>query len=181
MKHPLKSRLLAALLVLVMIISMVPAPVFAADTAVTWTKIDPSQVTASDTIMVTMTNPSNVTYALYTVQSGSKGNAAKTVTVNADGTTITTDNTADYGWTVSPVEGGWTLSVDTGYLYTDDANNGVRIGETAAVWALDGNYLSTQDPSGNTRWLGVYDNNNGDYSAVAEPNWRAYKNTTGNT
>ena len=87
--------------------------------------------------------------------------------------------TADYGWTVTPVDGGYTLSVGGSYLYTIDNNNGIRMGDTAAVWAIDGNYLSTTDPSGNTRWLGVYDNNNGDYSV--SPNWRAYKNTTGNT
>ncbi len=178
MKHSNFSRALAFVLALVMVLSMAPAAVFASDSAV-WTRVDAADITADDTIMVTMTNPNGVTYALYTVQSGSKGNDALVVTV--DGDTITTTGTADYGWTVTPVDGGYTLSVDAGYLYTTAANNGVRIGSTAAVWAIDGNYLSTADTGGTTRWLGVYDNNNGDYAAVATPNWRAYKNTTGNT
>ena len=176
MKHSNFSRFLSVLLALVMVLSMFPATVFAADSAV-WTKVDAADITADDTIMVTMPNPLGVTYALYTVQTGSKGNEAKVVTVSGD--TVTTDGTADYGWTVTPVDGGYTLSVDAGYLYTIDNNNGVRIGDTEAVWAIDGNYLSTADPSGNTRWLGVYANNNGDYSV--SPNWRAYNNTTGNT
>ena len=178
MKHSNFSRALSLVLALVMVLSMLPASVFASDSAV-WTKVDAADITADDTIMVTMTNPNGVTYALYTVQSGTKGNDALVVTVNGD--TITTTGTADYGWTVTPVDGGYTLSVDAGYLYTTAANNGVRVGDTAAVWAIDGNYLSTADTGGTTRWLGVYDNNNGDYTAVATPNWRAYKNTTGNT
>ncbi len=172
-----KLSVLSLVLAFVMVFSMMPAGAFAAESA-TWTKVDPAAVTAEDTIMVTMTNPNGVTYALYTVQSGSKGPDAKVVTVSGD--TITTEGTADYGWTVTPVEGGYTLSVGGAYLYTINNNNGVRIGDTQAVWAIDGNYLSSSDGT-QTRWLGVYDNNNGDYSAVATPNWRAYKNTTGNT
>ena len=134
MKHSNFSRFLSVLLALVMVLSMFPATVFAADSAV-WTKVDAADITADDTIMVTMTNPHGVTYALYTVQTGSKGNEAKVVTVSGD--TVTTDGTADYGWTVTPVDGGYTLSVDAGYLYTIDNNNGVRIGDTEAVWAID--------------------------------------------
>ncbi len=176
MRRTKLSRLLSLVLAVVMVLSMAPAGVFAAETA-TWTKVDPAAVTAEDTIMVTMTNASGTTYALYTAQSGSKGNDAKVVTVTGD--TITTEGTADYGWTITSAEGGYILSVGEEHLYTIDSNNGVRMGDTQAVWAIDGNYLSTKDTAGNTRWLGVYDNNNG--VPVDAINWRAYKNTTGNT
>ncbi len=177
MRRTKLSRCLSLVLAFVMVLSMVPAGVLAAEPA-TWARVDLADITAEDTIMVTMTNPNGVTYALHTVQSGSKGNDAKVVTVTDD--TVTTDTVADYGWTVTPVEGGYTLKAGEAYLYTEDANNGVRMGDTQAVWAVDGNYLSTSDGT-QTRWLGVYDNNGGDYSAVTAPNWRAYKNTTGNT
>ena len=101
MKHSNFSRALSLMLALVMVLSMFPATVFAADSAV-WTKVDAADITADDTIMVTMTNPKGVTYALYTVQSGTKGNEARIVTVSGD--TVTTDGTADYGWTVIVVK-----------------------------------------------------------------------------
>ncbi len=172
-----KLSALSLILVFVMVFSMIPAGVFAAEGA-TWTRVEPAAITAEDTIMVTMTNPNGVTYALYTAQSGSKGNDAKVVTVTGD--TVTTEGTADYGWTVTGVEGGYTLRVGDQYLYTINNNNGVRMGDTQAVWAITDGYLAASDGT-QTRYLGVYDNNNGDYSAVASPNWRAYKNTTGNT
>ncbi len=179
MNVKLGSRFLSLMLALVMVISMLPVSVFAAETA-TWTKVDLADITAEDTIMVTMTNPNDVTYALYTVQSGSQGNEAKVVTVADD--TITTEGSSDYGWTITPVEGGHTLSVGELYLYTIANNNGVRMGDTQSVWSVsEDGYLSTTDPAGTIRYIGVYDNNGGNYSVVTAPNWRAYKNTTGNT
>ncbi len=177
MRRTKLNRVLSLVLVFIMVLSMVPAGVLAAEPA-TWTRVEPAAITAEDTVMVTMTNPYGVTYALHTVKA-SKGNLAKVVTVEGD--TVTTDGTADYGWTVTPVEGGYTLNVGELFLYTIDNNNGVRMGDTQAVWAITDGYLATADTAGNTRYLGVYDNNGGDYGAVATPNWRAYKNTTGNT
>ncbi len=165
--HPF-SRFLALMLALTMVLSMCPVPAHAAEIA-TWTKVDPADVSAADKTMVTMTTSGGTTYALDTAKN-SKGNVAHVVSVS--GNTVTTDGTAAYGWTVTPVEGGYTLSVGELFLYTIDTNDGLRMGDTQAVWALDGDYLTTTDTGSNQRWMGVYE---------AGSDWRAYKNTTGNT
>ena len=62
-----------------------------------------------------------------------------------------------------------------------DNNNGLRAnGEAMAITMDESCYLSMVDPNGNVRHIGVYDNNAGDVSKVATPNFRTYKNTTGN-
>ena len=177
MKRANGRRLLSAILVLAMVLSMVPFSVFAAEGSYTWEKVELADITETDTVMITMTNPHGVTYALDA--SVTQSNPALVVTV--DGTTITTtDGDSIYGWTIKSTEGGYHIMKGEKYLYTTNANNGMRVGDTAAVWTLDGNYLKTSDGT-NDRWLGVYDNNNGDYSVVTSPNWRAYKNYTNNT
>ena len=177
MKRANGRRLLSAILVLAMVLSMVPFSVFAAEGSYTWQKVEWTDITETDTVMITMTNPHGVTYALDA--SVTQSNPALVVTV--DGTTITTnDGDSIYGWTIKSTEGGYHIMKGDKYLYTTNANNGMRVGDTAAVWTLDGNYLKTSDGT-NDRWLGVYDNNNGDYSYVTSPNWRAYKNYTNNT
>ena len=88
-------------------------------------------------------------------------------------------------WTVKVVEDGIMLYANgtEDYLYTINANNGLRVGtgEAGYVWTLDeaSGYLTTTDVGGNVRYLGVYDNNAGDMSKVPVPNFRAYKNTDG--
>ena len=63
-----------------------------------------------------------------------------------------------------------------------DNNNGLRAnGEAMAIEMDESGYLKMTDPSGNVRYIGVYDNNGGDVSKVATHNFRCYKNTTGNT
>jgi len=176
MKHKQTSRILSLLLVVAMVFSMLPVGVFAAEGTATWSKVELTDITPEDTIAITMTNPNGVTYVLPSNET--EKNSAPVVTV--EGETLTTGAAADYGWTITAVDGGYTISVDDAYLFTIDNNNGVRVGATQGVWTLDGKYLSSSDGT-NTRWLGVYDNNGGDYGAVASPNWRAYKNTTGNT
>ena len=176
MKRANGRRLLSAILVLAMVLSMVPFSVFAAESSYTWEKVELTDITEADTVMITMTNPYGVTYALDA--SVTSSNPALVVTV--DGTTITTNDEAIYGWAIKSTEGGCHIMKGEKYLYTTNANNGMRVGDTAAVWTLDGNYLKTSDGT-NDRWLGVYDNNNGDYSVVTSPNWRAYKNYTNNT
>ena len=61
MKTSLRSRISALLMALVMALSLFPVSAFAADSA-TWTKVDLGDITESDTVMITMTNPSGVTY-----------------------------------------------------------------------------------------------------------------------
>ena len=59
------SRGLSLLLAVVMVLSMVPAAVFATDTATTWTKVPFSAITAEDTVAITMSKD-GVTYVLPT-------------------------------------------------------------------------------------------------------------------
>jgi len=113
MKRPLKSRVLSGLLALVMVLSMIPVVATAA-TSATWTKVELTEVTSADKIMVTMTNPSGVTYALPTAAATSYGPSAPVVTVVDD--TITTSNDSDYGWTFTPATGGYIISAGGNYL-----------------------------------------------------------------
>jgi hypothetical protein len=89
-------------------------------------------------------------------------------------------------WNFVPVEGGYTITVDGGadYLYLTASNNGMRVGtsDSGNVWNLDetGNYLCAVDSSATTRYMGVYDNNGGAAIQTA-PNFRCYRDTTGNT
>ena len=64
MKRANGRRLLSAILVLAMVLSMVPFSVFAAESSYTWEKVEWTDITETDTVMITMTNPHGVTYAL---------------------------------------------------------------------------------------------------------------------
>jgi len=170
------KKVLSCLLVLALSFSMFPLAAFAEDASATaWTKVSLEEITSDDTVAVTMTK-GDVTYVLPTV---GKGELAQPLgeTGIVVGTTLTTAGVgSDYGWSITAVEGGYTLQTGGGYLYIDvseNKNNCVRIGDTAAVWALgETGYLSTADSNGTTRYLGVY---------TGAPDWRAYDNTTGNT
>jgi len=176
MKHSKTSRFLSAVLAMLMVFTMFPVTAFAATANYTWEKVDFADITPADSIMITMTNAGGVTYAL--PNNAAQKNPAYRVSVS--GSAIVTE-TDIYGWTIEESEGKYTISAGGNYLYAYSENNGVRVGSEKGLWTLDGNYLKTADVEGTDRWLGVYDNNNGDYSAVENPNWRVYKNTTGNT
>lgn len=70
----------------------------------------------------------------------------------------------------------YTIEGGSSYLYTNAANNGVRVGkmpknQVGAQWQLDDTgYFSAKDSKDATRFLGVYN----------KQDWRAYTNTTGN-
>lgn len=97
------------------------------------------------------------------------------------------NNTGDtsWYWNVIPSDGGYRISPagdNQNWLYCIDDNNGLRVGTNSdTIWNLDeaSGYLSCVDSGGNTRYMGIYDNNGGDTSV--NPNFRTYKNTTGNT
>ena len=128
------SRGLSLLLAVVMVLSMVPAAVFATDTATTWTKVPFSAITAEDTVAITMSKDS-VTYVLPTTAAGSSGQPMAEIGT-VEGNTLTTTGDG-FGWTIAPTEGGYTIQCGDGYLYSTNTNNGTRIGETAAVWNVD--------------------------------------------
>ena len=165
-------RGLSLLLAVVMVLSMVPAAVFATDSATTWTKVDFSAITAEDTVAITMSKD-GVTYVLPTTATGSSGQPMAEIGT-VEGNTLTTAGDG-FGWTIAPIEGGFTIQCGDGYLYSTNTNNGTRIGETAAVWNLDAEsqYLATAMDDGVLRYLGVY---------IKGLDWRCYKTwASGNT
>ena len=175
------SRLTAVLLSLLMLLSLLPVQVFAAEGTATWEKVEWADITESDTIAITMTKD-GTTWLLPTAKTGTRGQplAVTDVTVSADGTRIETAGHDGYGWTITAAEGGRYIKAgDNSYLYLDTGNNCVRIGGTKAVWSLngEGTHLTAKDTGGAIRYLGVFYINSG--ALVDNPDWRAYK-TTGN-
>ena len=169
MKKQLR-KVLAVILAIGMLMSTLTVLGMAADaTEATWTKVALSEITAEDTIAITMTY-GDTTWLLPNATTSS---APAAVVAAVDGDTLTADAAA-YGWTFTAVDGGYHITNAEGkYLYTTNANNGVRVGSTVMVWSLEssGKYLQGT-PSNGTRYLGVYRTN---------PDWRAYTNMTGNT
>ena len=161
------GRLLALLLTVAMVLSLLPAAVFAEEPAQTvWSQIAFSDITAGDTVAITMTSGTE-TYVLPTVGNGSSEQpVAELATVS--GTALTTSgNAAAHGWSISEAEGGHYIKSGESYLYITPTNNGVRIGDTSCVWSLiEDGYLSAVDSQGDTRYLGVY---------VKGLDWRCYK------
>ena len=170
--RPMHSRALALLLAMVMVLSMIPVTAFAEGNATTWTKVDFSAITAEDTVAITMSKD-GVTYVLPTTAAGSSGQPLAEIGTVEGNTLYTTGD--GFGWTIAPTEGGYTIQCGEGYLYSENTNNGTRIGETAAVWNLDeeSNYLATAMEDGVLRYLGVY---------IKGLDWRCYKTwASGNT
>ncbi len=140
-------------------------------TTATWTQTTLAEITENDTIAITMTKD-GTTWVLPVTGEGGSGQPLATYTGTIDGTTLTTDEAAAYSWTITAADGGYYIqNADGAYLYLTATNNGMRIGDTAAVWTIDQEYLASVDSKGDTRYLGVYNSQD----------WRCYKNTTGNT
>ncbi len=178
MRKTMRSRISAALLALVMLLSLIPTTVFAVESA-TWEEVDFSEIQSTDTIAITVYgSATDKTYVL-------KNNGGTSTWGPA--AVWDSSNTADttWYWNIVPVEGGYRIypaGSTESWLYCTDNNNGLRVGDTAeTVWNLDANgYLACVDMGGNTRYMGVYDNNGGNTSGI-NPNFRTYKNITGNT
>ncbi len=169
MKGRTSKRILSALLSLVMLLSLLPVSVFAAETetTATWTEVSLSDIAATDTVAITMTKD-GTTWVL--PNSAAKQPMASTGTV-ADGKLTTSGGGNKYGWTITAVEGGYHIKTGSSYLYLTATNNGMRIGGTEMVWSLSAdNYLTAADSKGDARYLGVYNGTD----------WRCYTNTTGN-
>lgn len=152
------SAILAAALVLVMVLSMLPMGAAAASN---WTEVELSAVTASDSIAIVYVKESG-SYAM--LNNAEKG---PLVTFDASSTTATSQML----WNVTAVTGGYNIkpSGETSkYLYLINNNNGVRVGTTSAVWSVSEytisgtkyNYLTANDTSGNFRTLAVYNTSN---------------------
>lgn len=128
MKTPVRTRLLSALLSLVMLVSLLPVSVFAAEPeAGTWTKVELADITADDTVAITMTKGDS-TWVL--PNNGDAKAAAKAITGTVSGNTLTTSEKDLFGWKVVKGADSFQLvSAATGkYLYSTSSNNGIRQG-----------------------------------------------------
>ena len=139
---------------------------------ISWTKVELSEITASDTIAITMTKD-NSTWALY--NGNGTGSAPTAVVVSVDGNTMISDDADTLSWNIVSDDTGLIIYVAGGtntWLYSTNTNNGTRVGTNAnKYWEVDtaSGYLKHIATS---RYLGVYTTN---------PDWRCYNNTTGNT
>ena len=124
MKHSLKSRLLSALLVLVMVLAMFPAPAIAEEAATATLVTDVSALTAGDLVVI-VAKDSDV--ALSTNQkSNNRGQTAvtksgSTITLNGEVQVLTLE--------AGTVDGTFAFNTGSGYLYaagTSKAQNGSK-------------------------------------------------------
>ena len=161
----LSRRLLSVLLTLVMLLSMLPQVVFAADpTPGTWKKIAFADITADDTIAITMTKD-KTTWVL--PNDGTAQKAAPAITGTVSGDTLTTTSESQFGWKVIKSTDTFQLvsaSDNTKHLYSVDKNNGIRQGKgESRDWKVDATsgYLFNVAQS---RYVGVYN----------QQDWRSY-------
>ena len=170
MKTPVRTRLLSALLALVMLVSLLPVSVFAAEPeAGTWTKVELADITADDTVAITMTKGDS-TWVL--PNNGDAKAAAKAITGTVSGNTLTTSEKDLFGWKVVKGADSFQLvSAATGkYLYSTSSNNGIRQGTGEnRDWVVDteSGYLKNVALS---RYVGVYNNQD----------WRSYTSVHAN-
>ena len=158
-------RLLSVLLALVMLLSLLPTAVLAADpTPGTWKKIAFADITADDTIAITMTKD-KTTWVL--PNDGTAQKAAPAITGTVSGDTLTTTSESQFGWKVIKSTDTFQLvsaSDNTKYLYSTDKNNGIRQGKgESRDWKVDATsgYLFNVAQK---RYVGVYN----------QQDWRSY-------
>ncbi|MBE6934252.1 MAG: hypothetical protein E7462_04280 [Ruminococcaceae bacterium] len=159
----LKSTFAVAI-VLALCLSMIPA-VSAADT---WQEVALANIQPTDRIAITMTNSTN-TYVLL-----NNGGTQTYGPLEVFSASTVKDTMC---WNVVAVSGGYKIQVagdSSKWLYTTNANNGLRVGTTEAgsTFKLDSatGYLSVTDSGSNVRYIGVYN----------DQNFRGYKLNSGN-
>ena len=158
-------RLLSVLLALIMLLSLLPTAVLAADpTPGTWRKIAFADITADDTVAITMTKD-KTTWVL--PNDGTAQKAAPAITGTVSGDTLTTTSESQFGWKVVKSTDTFQLisaSDSTKYLYSTDKNNGIRQGKgESRDWKVDATsgYLFNVAQK---RYVGVYN----------QQDWRSY-------
>ena len=175
MKYRRSSRFLSIVLLIAMVLTLMPTVAFAAGTVSKWEQVKLEDITAEDTVAITM-NAGGTYYVLPTTGAGSQGQPLAIETGTVSDTSLSTEaDTAAVGWKISAVEGGYTIATADGrYLYLTATNNGMRIGSATVgyVWRLteDSAYLCSEDSNDVTRYLGIYDGQD----------WRCYNNVTNN-
>ena len=142
MKHSNFSRVLSLVLALVMVLSMIPATVFAADSATATLVTDISALSAGDQVVIVAAEHD---YALSTNQ---KTNNRGASAVTKSGSTVTLDDTVQIlTLETGAVDGTFAFSTGSGYLYAagqSKAQNGSK----------NNNYLKTQTSlDANGSWL----------------------------
>ena len=163
MKHSNFSRFLSVLLALVMVLSMFPATVFAADSATAELVTDVSTLAAGDQVVIVA---ADYDYALGTNQ---KSNNRAAVAVTKSGSTVTLNDSVQ----ILTLEQGtkdntFAFHTGTGYLYAaSSSSNYLR---TESTKTDNSSWLITIDASGvasvvaqgtNTRATMQYNPNNG--------------------
>ena len=158
-------RLLSVLLALIMLLSLLPTAVLAADpTPGTWKKIAFADITADDTVAITMTKD-KTTWVL--PNDGTAQKAAPAITGTVSGDTLTTTSESQFGWKVVKSADTFQLisaSDSTKYLYSTASNNGIRQGKGESHdWKVDATsgYLFNVAQK---RYVGVYN----------QQDWRSY-------
>ena len=169
MKYRRTSRFLSIVLLVAMVLTLMPTAAFAEDNATTtWIQTTLADITSGDTVAITMSKDGN-TWLLPT----SAQNQPLAVSATVEGNVLTANGTAeDFGWKIIQDDGSFVISGPNGALYIrgDQKNNGVRIGDTTAVWTIAENGLpTTEDLAGVTRYMGVYNGQD----------WRAYEMKNG--
>ena len=164
MRKQLK-RWCSLLLTLVMVVSLLPTAVLAADPeSATWTKVELADIAATDTVAITMTKDGK-TWILPNDKGTQSAPSAITGTVS--GNTLTTTGERIFGWKIAKDEDGFTIesAASNGkYLYSTTSNNGIRVGTNEAnKWMVDAEtgYLKN---IAQKRYMGVYNNQD----------WRSY-------
>ena len=148
-----------------MLLSLLPTAVLAADpTPGTWKKIAFADITADDTIAITMTKD-KTTWVL--PNDGTAQKAAPAITGTVSGDTLTTTSESQFSWKVIKSTDTFQLvsaSDNTKYLYSTDKNNGIRQGKgESRDWKVDATsgYLFNVAQK---RYVGVYN----------QQDWRSY-------
>ena len=172
------ALLMALMLCLTLLVGAAPSGRGASGDGEAWVPVELAEVQATDIVAITMHGSvTNTDYVL--CNDGGTSTYGPAEKWDASNTTNIT-----WYWNISSTTGGYYIrpANSSDYLYCVNKNNGLRVGDgTQTVWSLaeGSEYFSCEDTGGNTRYMGVYDNNNGDTSVT--PNFRVYKNTTGNT
>ena len=172
---PQKSRVLAFLLTVALVLSPFPVVSMAEEPVDQWQQISFADIKETDPILITMKVGSKY-YLITTDRVTSGAPSAYEATVNTDGAVpvLETANAASlYAWNFLATENGYqiksTVEGSENYLsISSSSNTGVRITNKTSDWTLDGNYLCAKDPGGTLRYLGVYNSSD----------WRSYTNTS---
>ena len=133
-----------------------------------WVETAIGNISASDIVVVTMTNSAG-TYAMSNDKGTGAAPTAVKVTVNGD--KLSEEPADNLKWNITNSSGSLTIypngSTST-WLYCTNTNNGTRVGtNTSKTFSIDGTYLKH---SGTSRYVGVYNSQD----------WRCYTSSSTN-